>query len=583
MPTYVTPGVYYERADAGARADRAAAHRHRRLRRHRRARAARRRRCRSSRWRQFVALLRRRSPARATSPTRCAASSRTAAAAAGSCASPRRPRGRIGACTSPPAPRRRRVAASSASSPGVWGNDLDIAWRETHRAQTVGGAGRESTPDYVDGRVGRRASSAARSCASASARRAASYPRRLGRRCRARSALYWVNPSRGDRLPYEQPLAGFDPDAAAARSRASSTRCWCASRDGWSRVVRRAVAGAGASALRPGRAGAARRRSIRGVRPSDDLGAAAERRSAGRPTRRPIPSSSSSCATAPRSRSCSRCSPTVARRGALTRRRGRAVAAHGRATSSASRRCRLDADEIAPAQARAACARSSAVDEIALVAVPDIHIQPAAPPRSRAAAALRCPIRACRRRRSARRRRAAESSAICRRVSRADRSSRVQAALVEHCERRGDRFALLDPPFEARVDDRARHRRRCAPGAGASTRTSPRSTSRGSRSPIRCDARRDRLRAIPPSGHVAGFIAADRPARSACTRRRPTARSPGCRTSTLADRRRAARRAQPPSTSTRSARSRAAACASSARARCRAIPTGASSTCAGCC
>ena len=93
------------------------------------------------------------------------------------------------------------------------------------------------------------------------------------------------------------------------------------------------------------------------------------------------------------------------------------------------------------------------VREVAIVAVPDIHIQPKAAPRS-ARRRPASPIRACR---SARRRwpaRGRRRWAICRRVFPEGAIYQVQAALMQHCEKLRDRLALLDPPFSAARDDK---------------------------------------------------------------------------------------------------------------------------------
>ena len=194
-----------------------------------------------------------------------------------------------------------------------------------------------------------------------------------------------------------------------------------------------------------------------------------------------------------------------------------------------------------------------------------------------------CPIRACRRRRPHRRRRRRRQSATCRRVFTEQQIFAVQAAHGR---------ALRAPPRPHRaarsaVCDRVAMTRL---GIGAVRAWRQRfdsnyaalllSVARGRA--IRCAVAGALTRDIPPCGHVAGSIARtdlrDRRAQGAGQRRaRLGAGRHGRGRSTTRP-----RRAQSTRTSTRSARSRDAGCASSARAPCRAIPTGASSTCAAC-
>jgi len=83
---------------------------------------------------------------------------------------------------------------------------------------------------------------------------------------------------------------------------------------------------------------------------------------------------------------------------------------------------------------------------------------------------------------------------------------RVQAALIQHCEKLRDRMALLDPPFSAARDDKL--------GTGAVRAWRSRFVSKYAAfyypwlrvvDPMRSSA--SSLREIPPSGHVAGQYA----------------------------------------------------------------------------
>jgi uncharacterized protein len=145
------------------------------------------------------------------------------------------------------------------------------------------------------------------------------------------------------------------------------------------------------------------------------------------------------------------------------------------------------------------------VSEVALVAVPDIHIQPVPPPAKKPPAPCvpdPClpppPL----------------PPAIPRERSVGDlpplfteaQIFAVQQALVEHCLLLRDRFALLDPPFDAIRNARlgigplrAWRRRFDSDFAAlyAPWVLTP--------DPLRSD--RTGLRAVPPSGHVAGFVA----------------------------------------------------------------------------
>jgi hypothetical protein len=167
----------------------------------------------------------------------------------------------------------------------------------------------------------------------------------------------------------------------------------------------------------------------------------------------------------------------------------------------------LDGD-VAQAAARRGLAALEVVDEISLLAVPDIHIQPRAPTRYAAAepcAPDRClpvpvlPVAPAPR----------AVGDVPPRFSPED-VARVQAAMVLQCERRRDRVALLDAPFEA-----------CTRLSFAVSEL--RAWRRLFDSPLAAlyapwldvvDPRRrgdaaGATRPVPPCGHVAGMIAAN--------------------------------------------------------------------------
>ena len=145
------------------------------------------------------------------------------------------------------------------------------------------------------------------------------------------------------------------------------------------------------------------------------------------------------------------------------------------------------------------------VPEVAIVAVPDINIQPLAPPRYAPlppcvpdpclpppppAPATPLP----------------SSVGDLPPVFTEQQIFAVQAAMIEHCERRRDRIALLDPPYAIASDDRL--------GIGAVRAWRQRFESKYAafyfpwlkvEDPLRIVG--SLTRDIPPSGHVAGFYA----------------------------------------------------------------------------
>lgn len=170
------------------------------------------------------------------------------------------------------------------------------------------------------------------------------------------------------------------------------------------------------------------------------------------------------------------------------------------------------ASDLARAAARRGVRALGEVDEIGLVAIPDIHIQPQ-PPAS-LLPAVPCVADPCLPMPPAVPTPTARSIGDTPPRFGMDAIYRVQAAMVAQCERRRDRIALLDAPFEActrptflAAELRAWRGRfdsgfaaLYAPWLGVvdPLRMRPGSAARG-----------DRLtRPIPPSGHVAGLYAA---------------------------------------------------------------------------
>ena len=163
----------------------------------------------------------------------------------------------------------------------------------------------------------------------------------------------------------------------------------------------------------------------------------------------------------------------------------------------------LERDEL-QARKRRGIRALELVDEVAIVAVPDVHIQPVEPPR-RAPLPVREPDPCLPAPVAPAPPRAPVADEQPPRFSEAD-VYRVQAALVQHCEARRDRIALLDPPVEAARDART----------GLALVRAWRSRFDSTYAafyypwlrvvdPMRSGT--ELTRAIPPSGHVAGQYA----------------------------------------------------------------------------
>jgi uncharacterized protein len=165
--------------------------------------------------------------------------------------------------------------------------------------------------------------------------------------------------------------------------------------------------------------------------------------------------------------------------------------------------------DVVLAQARRGLAALDPVDEIGLVAIPDIHIQPREP--AERLPPPRCDADPCLPN-------APTPAPVVPEIVGDlpprfgnDVIARVQDAQVAHCETHHDRFALLDAPFDAcialaaTIELRA-WRQRFESRFGALYAPWPRVVD-----PLRARAGggpRGELRAIPPCGHVAGLIAA---------------------------------------------------------------------------
>lgn len=95
-----------------------------------------------------------------------------------------------------------------ASSPGVWGDDLQIAFRETHRAQTLSDPRKSSPESSAVGSVTgfRRATHVKLSQGATQTYKVVSDVDPIEGR------LIWIHPRSQERLPYDSELTGFDLD-----------------------------------------------------------------------------------------------------------------------------------------------------------------------------------------------------------------------------------------------------------------------------------------------------------------------------------------------------------------------------------
>jgi len=501
MPTYVTPGVYFERADAGVAAiaplrtdiagfvgiarrgplDLAIA---------------------LQSWRQFVAYFgdftgagylayavrgffenggKRCWAVRVASPIASAATRSVDAAPAPSPLSPFRPAWTI-----------------EASSKGVWGNDLEVEWRETHSAQTTADPG-ASMPEYLSAKsvagFGRGTLVRAYVNPTAPEYRVVSAVDSAQRR------IYWSNPRPENRLPYERPLSGYDPSRPLLiESVEYSILVFELGR------LRATYEGLSTCPDHPRYAP----KILAGI---PDLAEGLPARGVGAPSSdarnrldAPERSAPDPIAIVEHADVMIKELPFPA---AALDRRFLQGGLDGLALLTARDFLGEDADPFDDMLTRRRKRRGlralEPVNEVAVVAIPDILIQPAEPPR-------KSPLPPC-------------AVDVCldpppllpatpRQASVGDLPPRfdeaeifqVQQALIEHCAAMRDRFALIDPPFDTVRDQgigigplRA-WRRRFDSDFGALYAPwllTP--------DPLMLDG--SGLRAVPPSGHVAGFLA----------------------------------------------------------------------------
>ena len=377
----------------------------------------------------------------------------------------------------------RNVWMIAASSPGVWGNDLEVAVRETHRAQTLtvpqASAPEFSTVISING-FGR-GTQVRLSQGATRIYKVVSDVDVVSNR------LLWINPKAEARLPYDSVLSGFD----AQRSIAVESIEYTLSIKELGRLI---AVYEGLSLVPEHRRYGPAILGIQGVLRSS--GQASALPSAPEPVTitelRSIPFLDlESIATA-----ADEIIPLTG-------------GADGLAQLSAYD---FIGEELDPLDSDTERARKSRglrtleeIREVAVVAVPDIHIQPRSPARfSPPPPCIPDPCLPL----------GATQPASSRPPTMGDLPPvfsdsaifKVQSALIQHCEKLRDRIALLDPPFSAVRDDKL--------GIGAVRAWRSRFDSKYAafyypwlrvvdplRSPL------SGVREIPPSGHVAGQYA----------------------------------------------------------------------------
>ena len=383
-----------------------------------------------------------------------------------------------------PSPGNHPVWRIAAFSPGVWGNDLEIALRETHRAQTLTNP-HASTPEYsgVASTTGFTRGTQVR----LSQEGAAPLQKVVSEVDAIESRLIWRHPQPEARLLYDSVLSGFNPDQPILVESVEYTL--------WVRELGRLI------------------------RVYEGLSLIPEHPRYGPRILAPlaIPSFSEQLPTL----------PAVPEPVVIQEMRGLPLIAleplsatpdtiiplTGGADGLAMLRVvdftgedvdPLDSDEVRARKMRGLRALEE-ISEVAIVAVPDINIQPRAIPRR--SPPPPCEVDKCLPPPTI-------PPAIPRPPSIGDLPPifseaeiyQVQSALIGQCEKLRDRIAVLDPPFAAARDDKL--------GVGAARAWRSRFDSKYAAfyypwirvvDPLRSAA--SITRDIPPSGHVAGQYA----------------------------------------------------------------------------
>ena len=373
-----------------------------------------------------------------------------------------------------------------AFSPGVWGNDLEITLKETHRAQTSSDP-TESAPEYsrVSSISGFGRSTLVRLTQDTTTKwKVVSDVDAVDHR------LIWIHPKHENRLPYDEPLTGFDPNNPIFIESVEYTLLvWESGRliqvyEGLTLIPEHDRYGL--------------RVLAKLEVPKNSVLA------------RTLPAAPGPIVIAemrdPDAPSAAWLKPLVIDPNLTIPLTG---GADGLALLSVydfigEEVSPLDSDELKQQKQRGLRALEE-IDEVAIVAIPDIHIQPLAiPPKAPLPPCVPDPCWPP----------GPPSPAIPRERAVGDLPPvfseqeifQMQSALIQQCEKRRDRIALLDPPFAAARDD--------ALGVGAVRAWRSRFDSKYAAfyypwlrvvDPLRPGAAL--TRDIPPSGHVAGQYA----------------------------------------------------------------------------
>jgi Bacteriophage tail sheath protein len=369
----------------------------------------------------------------------------------------------------------------SASGPGVWGNDLDIVIRETHRAQTLTVA-QPSAPEFstVLSTTGfGRATQVRLSQGATKIHKVVFDVDPVNHR------LLWINPKGETQLPYSG-LSGFDPERPIVIESIEYTL--------WVRELARLIRVYDGLSLVPEhpRYGPALLGEFKLPRFSGqtvNLPSAPEPVTITELRALPLTALESIAASA------DQIMPLTGGADGLAQ-----LSTYDFIGAEIDP---LDSDEVRAHKARGLRTLED-VREVAIVAVPDIHIQPKPTPRF--SAPPPCIPDPCLP--------AGVPPAVPRPPSVGDLPPvfpqsaiyEVQAALIQHCEKLRDRIALLDPPYSAARDDKL--------GVGAVRAWRSRFDSKYAAfyypwlrvvDPLRSPT--SLVREIPPSGHVAGQYA----------------------------------------------------------------------------
>ncbi|MFL6277648.1 MAG: phage tail sheath family protein [Blastocatellia bacterium] len=366
----------------------------------------------------------------------------------------------------------------AACSPGVWGNDIDISLRETHQAQTLTNpSGKRPESSLVSSVAGfRRATHVRLSQGPLTIYKVVSDVDAV------ESRLIWMNAKPEARLPYDSALTGFDPDKPILVESIEYTL--------WVRELGRLTALYQALSLVPEhpRYGPSALGPFRLDRTLFKLPAAPE------PV--VIEELRLSLGTTPEPLSI-----IPDQRLALD------SGADGLAALSAfdfmgEEIDPLDGDEVKALKTRGLRALEE-ISEVAILAVPDINIQPFLPPRYRPQVCVPdpClpdpPVTAAPQ---------VPSPGDLPPIFTENDIYRVQSALIQQCEKLRDRFGLIDPPYKVARDDKL--------GVGAAMAWRSRFDSKYAAfyypwlrlvDPLAAPG--SLTRDIPPSGHVAGQYA----------------------------------------------------------------------------